>query len=66
LIALARAKTNLDYERELKRRAPSQLELQASFTQRRRCFEAIWYGRAQAEADLVRSWLEELDSGVKR
>lgn len=61
LLSLAKFKTNLDYERELRRRAPSRPEAVARFAARRRGFEAVWYGRAEAAADAVREWMAELE-----
>lgn len=67
LVNLARAKTNLDYERELARRAAGRAELVAGFRLRRLSFECVWYGRAAAEERQVRDWLAELEreEGVK-
>lgn len=61
LISLARFKTNLDYERELQRRAPGQPELRLRFSRRRGVFEAVWYGRMTAEETMVKGWLGELE-----
>lgn len=43
-IAIARAKSNLDYRRELRRRGPGAPELIAGFDQCSRDFESVWYG----------------------
>jgi len=61
LVSLARAKTNLDYERELGRRAAGRTEIVTGFKSRRLSFECVWYGRASAEETQVRSWLAELE-----
>jgi hypothetical protein len=61
LVSLARFKTNLDYERELRRRALARHEIVARFAMRRRGFEAAWYGRAQTQEADARSWLAELE-----
>jgi hypothetical protein len=61
LISLARFKTNLDYERELRRRALSRAEIVARFAERRRGFEDVWYGRAEPGEAAVREWLAELE-----
>jgi hypothetical protein len=61
LVSLARAKTNLDYERELARRAAGRTDVVASFRERRLSFECVWYGRALAEEPQVRAWLAELE-----
>jgi hypothetical protein len=61
LISLAKFKTNLDYERELRRRALSRAEIVARFATRRRVFESVWYGAVEpGEAD-VREWMAELN-----
>jgi len=59
LISLARFKTNLDYEREVRRRALSRSEVAARFARRRREFEDVWYGRANADEPAVRAWMAE-------
>jgi hypothetical protein len=61
LIDLKRSKTNLDYERELRRRAIARQELVTWFSGRRGAFEAVWYGRALAEESFAREWLGELE-----
>ena len=66
LITLAAFKTNLDYERELRRRALSRTELVGRFMARRREFEAVWYGRAEPGATEVNDWLAELERPVLR
>lgn len=60
LISLAKFKTNLDYERELRRRALSRSEAVAHFAARRRTFEDVWYGRTLPAETEVRAWLAEL------
>jgi hypothetical protein len=68
LVSLARAKTNLDYEHELARRAAGRTEVVTGFRARRLSVECVWYGREYAEADRVRAWLAELEreEGQKR
>jgi hypothetical protein len=61
LVSLAKFKTNLDYEREVRRRALSRGEVAARFATRRRAFEDVWYGREQAIETAVREWLAELE-----
>lgn len=61
LLSLAKFKTNLDYERELRRRALSRAEIVARFAARRRGFEDVWYGRAQPGEAEVREWMTELE-----
>jgi hypothetical protein len=60
-LALARHKTNLDYECELRRRALARGELAAWFRARRSEFEDAWYGRAQPGEAQVRAWLAECE-----
>jgi hypothetical protein len=61
LITLAKFKTNLDYERELRRRAVLQPEVTVRFLAHRLNFESVWYGRESASEAVVRAWLEELE-----
>jgi hypothetical protein len=61
LLSLAKFKTNLDYERELRRRALSRTEVVTHFARRRRAFEDVWYGRAEPVQDEVQAWLTELE-----
>ena len=63
LVTLTRAKTNLDYERELGRRAAGRGELLAAFHRRRLAFESVWYGREIAGEPEVRAWFAELQQG---
>ncbi|HEY3758111.1 MAG TPA: DUF4129 domain-containing protein [Opitutaceae bacterium] len=65
LVRLARAKTNLDYERELRRRAAGRLDLVAQFSGRRRQFESVWYGREDAMPEDVQAWIGELEQKVR-
>lgn len=61
LVNLVRSKTNLDYERELTRRAAGRTGVVSVFRARRLSFECVWYGRAAAEEQQVRDWLSELE-----
>ena len=61
LVSLARSKTNLDYERELARRAAGRTDVVTGFRMRRLSFEGVWYGRAAADEEQVRAWLAELE-----
>ncbi len=61
LLSLARFKTNLDYERELRSRALSRGEIPARFATHRREFEDAWYGRAVPPEQSVREWLAEFE-----
>lgn len=65
LVSLAKFKTNLDYERELRRRALTRHDVVNRFTERRRGFEAAWYGRAQPAEAEARAWLEELEAPIR-
>ncbi len=64
LVSLAKFKTNLDYEREVRRRALSRTEVAARFAVRRREFEDAWYGHAQPGETQVRAWMSELERTV--
>jgi hypothetical protein len=66
LVSLARAKTNLDYERELARRAAGRTEVVTGFRGRRLSFECVWYGREEANETQVRAWLAELEREERR
>ncbi len=63
-VSLAKAKTNLDYEWELRRRSPGEETLHASFRVRRRAFERVWYGRTDPEPQRVRAWFDDLQGGA--
>jgi hypothetical protein len=64
LVSLAKFKTNLDYEREVRRRALSRTEIVAGFSRRRREFEEVWYGRAEPGESVIQAWLAELERPV--
>jgi hypothetical protein len=53
LIALARFKSNLDYERELGRRAHALPNLVAVFRQNVSDFDRVWYGLHEVSRDLL-------------
>lgn len=59
---LARHKTNLDYELELRRRQPHRVDLQEHLGQRRRRFDAAWYGREVPGEQELRAWLHDFDA----
>jgi hypothetical protein len=61
LVSLAKFKTNLDYEREVRRRALSRTEVATGFARRRREFEDVWYGRAPVAEPHLRAWMAELE-----
>ena len=61
LVSLAKFKTNLDYESELRRRALNRTGLIEEFSGRRRQFEDVWYGAAPASDALVRDWLQRME-----
>jgi hypothetical protein len=66
LVTLARAKTNLDYERELARRAAGRADVVSGFRAKRLSFERVWYGRDVAEEALVRAWFYDLERARER
>src|SRR5581483_4028292 len=53
LIHIARFKSNREYERELQRRAHSFPDLPALFGDNLSIFERIWYGRHEANREVV-------------
>ncbi len=61
LVTLAKFKTNLDYEREVGRRALGRKEVVERFSARRGKFESTWYGQAAPDEAEVRGWLAELE-----
>ena len=61
LLSLARFKTNLDYETELRRRARQDAALVDDFRRRRRQFEDVWYGAVPASDAVARDWLQDLE-----
>jgi hypothetical protein len=65
LIALAKFKTNLDYEREVRRHALSRTEIITRFAARRRGFEAVWYGRTIPDAAEIKAWMAELEQALR-
>ncbi|MBI5426276.1 MAG: hypothetical protein HZA32_19550 [Opitutae bacterium] len=62
LLSLAKFKTNLDYERELRRRALGRSGVAEDFRARREAFEAVWYGHEPANAEAARDWLRQLEA----
>jgi hypothetical protein len=60
-VSLAKFKTNLDYEREIRRKAASKGEVASWFSFRSRAFEGAWYGREVATEAIAREWLAELE-----
>jgi hypothetical protein len=66
LISIARFKSNLDYERELRRRGHSFPELLSVFGQNISVFERIWYGMHEVNPDSVNQFalnVERMKSG---
>ncbi len=61
LLSLAKFKTNLDYEGELRRRARSRQAVVEDFGRRRRQFEEVWYGAGAVNDAAVREWLQNLE-----
>jgi hypothetical protein len=53
LLSIARHKSNLDYRRELKRRASQRRELLGAFEENVVSFERVWYGRAEVTSEVV-------------
>ena len=53
LISIARFKSNRDYQRELKRRAYTNAELQQLFSENVSLFERTWYGAHQVNNEMI-------------
>ena len=60
-MSLAKFKTNLDYEREARRRSLGRREVVARFATRRVAFEAVWYGNTEPRESEARDWLVEME-----
>ncbi|MCC6697233.1 MAG: DUF4129 domain-containing protein [Candidatus Hydrogenedentes bacterium] len=58
LIRVAKYKSNHEYVRELSRRAHSEPEILAAFSQSVATFERVWYGTHEAGPDLVKAFDE--------
>lgn len=61
LISIARYKSNLEYERELRRRARARGELTAAFDQNRAAFERSWYGPHAVTPEIIESFNRNLE-----
>ena len=62
MIALARHKSNRDYESELCRRAPAEQALQDAFRRNRHDVERAWYGRHQVSEKILENFQANLDT----
>ena len=56
LITIALFKSNLDYERELVRKAHSMPDLVEAFSKNMKSFERIWYGMHEVTSEVVESF----------
>lgn len=61
LLAIARHKSNLDYRRELARRAAQRRELVGAFEENVFSFEQAWYGRAAVTREVFDRFLGNLE-----
>jgi hypothetical protein len=61
LVSLAKSKTNLDYEREVRRRSPGRREIPDGFAARRSAYEDVWYGQLSPDEAAARAWLAEME-----
>jgi hypothetical protein len=61
LVSLVKSKTNLDYEREVRRRSLGRQDLTDVFAARRSAFEDVWYGKLNPDEANVRAWLSEME-----
>ena len=62
VIALARHKSNRDYQAELLRRAPVQIALHDAFTRNLREVERVWYGRHEVNSEVVQKFESNLET----
>ena len=60
-LTIARAKSNREYQRELKRRARPHEVLQAAFNENMNSFEEVWYGEHAADPARVARFSENLE-----
>jgi hypothetical protein len=60
-VSLAKSKTNLDYEREVRRRALGRREITDGFAARRSAYEDVWYGQLRPDEVKARAWLAEME-----
>jgi hypothetical protein len=61
LISIARHKSNLDYERELRRRARSRDDLLAAFDENLSVFERAWYGLHDVTREMLSGFNANLE-----
>lgn len=61
LIAIARYKSNRDYQRELGRRARSNADLLAAFGENVTLFEGVWYGAHETTEENLRRFSSNFD-----
>ena len=61
MIALARHKSNRDYQKELRRRAPAQLEVQQAFGDNLRSVERAWYGEHHVSQEILADFQSNLE-----
>lgn len=61
LVTIARFKSNRDYERELARRGHTQPELPVLFGENIGVFERSWYGRHEANPEVIRLFVANLE-----
>jgi hypothetical protein len=66
LVSLAKSKTNLDYEREVRRRSLGRTEIPERFAVRRSTFEDVWYGQQTPDESTARAWLSEMEGQRQR
>jgi hypothetical protein len=62
LLAIARYKSNRDYQRELQRRARSRQALLAAFEENLQAFERSWYGQHEVTRDLLARFSQNLET----
>ena len=62
VIALARHKSNREYQSELRRRAPAQAAVQDAFERNLREVERAWYGRHQVDSRALEAFRANLET----
>src|SRR5260370_22616195 len=61
LVTVAKFKSNLDYERELRRRGHALPELPPLFSENVSVFDRVWYGRHEATEELVNRFIVRVE-----
>jgi hypothetical protein len=62
IISIARHKSNLEYQRELRRRRPAQADLIRAFAETVGSFERAWYGMHEVSRDIIEASQANLET----